>query len=264
MQPSIGGSLRYAKLIGPSNDKDNLQQYSNQLLYSWIEEQLQYFPIGRRILSEWIVIAGDLFDSVIVRDELAITQMPAVQLSSLLGSSTNKLKSYIQDLKSIFVDAINMELKDCIDSCHVPSKMDVMNATKSNPLDWDAYSSLRKNNNQSEESFTEQKLGICGATENIDKYCYIGNLTYTKNVEKRVFPGSGKHMMFFVYSYVCTFKGSVCTSHSCFSKKSKIQRGGTHWHVLFCLNADDSLRNHGKAELFIIQIIKNQRNCIFC
>ena len=120
------------------------------------------------------MIAGDLFDSVIVRDELAITQMPAVQLSSLLGSSTNELKSYIQDLKSIFVDAINMELKDCIDSCHVPSKMDIMNATKSDPLDWDAYSSLRKNNNQSEESFTEQKLGIRVATESIDNIVILG------------------------------------------------------------------------------------------
>ena len=68
MQPSIRESLRYAKLIGPSNDEDDVQCYSNQLLYLWIKEQLQYFPIGRRILSEWIVIVGDLFDSVIVRD----------------------------------------------------------------------------------------------------------------------------------------------------------------------------------------------------
>ena len=96
MQSSIRESLRYAKLIGSSNDEEDLQHYSNQLLYMWIEEQLQYFPIGRKILSEWIVIAGDLFDSVIVRDELSITQMPAVQLSSLLGNSTNELKSFIQ------------------------------------------------------------------------------------------------------------------------------------------------------------------------
>ena len=78
IQPSIREALRYAKLIGPSNNKQDLECYSDQLLYLWIEEQLQCFSIGRRILSEWIVIAGDLFDSVIVRDELAITQMPAV------------------------------------------------------------------------------------------------------------------------------------------------------------------------------------------
>ena len=52
MQPSIRESLRYATLIGPSNDEEDLQRYSDQLLYLWIKEQLQYFPIGRRILSE--------------------------------------------------------------------------------------------------------------------------------------------------------------------------------------------------------------------
>ena len=91
-----------------------------------------------------------------------------MQLSSLLGNSTNKLKNFVQGLKSTFVDAINMELKDCIDSCNLPSKEDVMNATKSNPLDWDVYTSLRKNNNQSDESFNEQRLGICVATKAID------------------------------------------------------------------------------------------------
>ena len=52
MQPTIRESLRYAKLIGPSNDKDELEKYSNQLLHLWIKEQLQYFPIGRKVLSE--------------------------------------------------------------------------------------------------------------------------------------------------------------------------------------------------------------------
>ena len=52
MQPTIRESLRYAKLILPSNDQDELENYSNQLLPLWIKEQLQYFPIGRRVLSE--------------------------------------------------------------------------------------------------------------------------------------------------------------------------------------------------------------------
>ena len=258
MQPSIRESLRYAKLIGTSNNEQDFERYSDQLLYLWIEEQLQYFPIGRRILSEWIVIAGDLFDSVIVRDELAITQMPAVQLSSLLGSSTNELKNCIQDLKSIFVDAINMELKDCIESCHVPSKIDIMNATKSDPLDWDAYSSLTKNDNQSEESFTEQKLGIRVATKAIDKYCDVGNLTYTKNVGLRGFPGSGKTWCSLYVAMYALSKGLFALPTAVLAKRA-IQLGGTHWHILFCLNTDDSLTNHRKAELSIIQIMKDSK-----
>ena len=61
MHPTIRESLRYAKLIGPSNDQEELEKYSNQLLHLWIKEQLQYFPIGKRVLSEWIVIAGEFF-----------------------------------------------------------------------------------------------------------------------------------------------------------------------------------------------------------
>ena len=30
--------------------------------------------------------------------------------------------------------------------------------------------------------------------------------------------------------------------------KRAIQLGGTHWHVLFCLNTDDSLTSHRKAD----------------
>ena len=41
--------------------------------------------------------------------------------------------------------------------------------------------------------------------------------------------------------------------------KRAIQLGGIHWHVLFCLNTDDSLTNHRKAELAIIQIMKDPK-----
>ena len=41
--------------------------------------------------------------------------------------------------------------------------------------------------------------------------------------------------------------------------KRAIQLGGTHWHVLFCLNTDDSLTNHRKVELSIIQIMKDSK-----
>ena len=47
MQLTIREVLRYAKLIGPSNDKNELENCSNQLFHLWIEEQLQY--ISRRV-----------------------------------------------------------------------------------------------------------------------------------------------------------------------------------------------------------------------
>ena len=255
---SIRDSLRYAKLIGNSNREDDLKRYSNKLLYLWIEEQLQYFPIGRRILSEWIVIAGELFDSIIIKNELAITQMPAVQLTSLLGSSETEMKNYVCRLKATFVDAINMELRDSVNSCNLPSKADVMNATKSSPLNWDAYLSFKKNSNQSHESYLEQQLGIRVGTDAIDKYCAVDNLSFTKNVGLRGFPGSGKTWCSLYLAMYALSKGLNVLPTAVLAKRA-IQLGGLHWHVLFCLNTDESLTNHRKAELSIIQIMKDPK-----
>ena len=38
LHQSLREAFYYAKLIGPSNNPDDLQMYSNQLLYRWIEE----------------------------------------------------------------------------------------------------------------------------------------------------------------------------------------------------------------------------------
>lgn len=42
-------AFRYAKLIGLSKNPDDLQTYSNQLLYKWIEEQLQFTTPSFRV-----------------------------------------------------------------------------------------------------------------------------------------------------------------------------------------------------------------------
>ena len=96
MHDTIRESFRYAKLIGPSNDPSDIQASSDRLLYRYIEDQLQYFPNSKRVLTEWITIAGDLFDSVILRNEISISDMPPVQLSSLFGSTEESIREYCQ------------------------------------------------------------------------------------------------------------------------------------------------------------------------
>ena len=104
MHDSIRKSFRYAKLIGSSNDPSDLQVYSDNLLYRYIEDQLKYFPNSKRVLTEWITITGDLFDSVILRNEISISDMPPVQLSSLFGSSEESIREYCQTKKGIFYE----------------------------------------------------------------------------------------------------------------------------------------------------------------
>ena len=73
---TLRDSFRYAKLFGPLDDDESLKEYSNHLLRKYIENQLVYFPNSSKVLDQWIVTAGDLFESVIFRNEIPITDMP--------------------------------------------------------------------------------------------------------------------------------------------------------------------------------------------
>ena len=86
LHQTLRESLRYAKLIGPLDDDASLKEYSNQFLRKYIEEQVVYFPNSSKVLDTWIVTAGDLFDSVIRRNEFPITDMPLSHQTALNGS----------------------------------------------------------------------------------------------------------------------------------------------------------------------------------
>ena len=79
-------SLRYCKLIGPLDDDESLKKYSGIFLNKYIEDQLVYFPNSDNVLDQWIVTAGDLFDSVILRNEIPITDMPPCHQAALNDS----------------------------------------------------------------------------------------------------------------------------------------------------------------------------------
>ena len=81
MRSTIREALRHAKLIVPSDAPEDLQIYSNKPLCSWIEDQLQHWSNSKRFIAEWIVLSGKLFDSVIVHNDLSMSDMPLVQSS---------------------------------------------------------------------------------------------------------------------------------------------------------------------------------------
>ena len=80
---SIREILRCAKLIFPSNDHADLEKYSYDLLLIYIVEQVVTFPNSKRVIQLGIVVAGDIFDSVALKYEIIITNMPPVQHSAL-------------------------------------------------------------------------------------------------------------------------------------------------------------------------------------
>ena len=169
------------------------------------------------------------------------------------------MKEYMYCLKATFVNAIHMELGESIQNSDVPLKSNVLNASKCNPLQWDALKSFKKNINQSDESYVEQKLAIKVALNAIENYFSRGNLNYTKNVGFRGFPGSGKTWCSLYAALYAMSKGLFVLPTAALAEWA-IQLGGTHWHVMSSLMSDDTLTNHRKAELAIMQILKDPKN----
>ena len=70
-----------------------------------------------------------------------------------------------------------------VESYNIPLKEDLQNATISNDLDKDAINSFTKNINQSDNSFSKQKLTISTFIYIMNYYCNIfDNKTLTKYV----------------------------------------------------------------------------------
>ena len=112
--------------------------------------------------------------------------MPPVQLSSLFGSSDEDMILYVKEVKSTFYDAIYKELgEDTFEACNIPSKEDILNATKSSPLPWNGADSFTCNDQiQSHDSFIEQHAAIEMCCQQINKYVNISDQsTFTKMLE---------------------------------------------------------------------------------
>ena len=88
---NIRNCLRYCKLIGPSDDENCLKRDTELLMRRFIKEQIQYFPNSQRVIDFWMISAMELFERIIMKDELPVTECRWSR-SSLLHSSTRKLK----------------------------------------------------------------------------------------------------------------------------------------------------------------------------
>ena len=255
LHPSIRESLRYAKLIGPNNDDESLQRYSNELLSLFISEQLIYFPNTRQLIDSWIISAGELFDEVIIHDRIPISNMPPVQQTTLFSSIEEKKVEYVRSAKIEVVSAALCELNDAKDRCSIPLKEELIMATKGNPFEWDALTQLQKSPNQPEESFVEQKLAIQVCVDAINKYCNPLSSTFVKNVTIRGFAGCGKSWtMEYAVAYALS-KGLNVMTTSMMARRS-VFLGGKHIHQLFCLPIGKNLSAHRMAELAICKLMR--------
>ena len=133
--PSLRDAFRYAKLIGTNEDQESLTRYSDNIFVRWIEEQLIYYSNSRQVIDPWIHSTAELFDEVIINQNIPITEMPSVQLTTILQSVDEECKTLVKKMKENVISSALKELTEAHDRCNIPPKDAFLNATKEDPLE---------------------------------------------------------------------------------------------------------------------------------
>ena len=126
------------------------------------------------------------------------------------------------------------ELNDAVERCTIPSAIELENATKENPITWNALWFLQKSLNQPESYFTDQKIDIKTCTETINSYGDALYTNFNKCVIIRGYAGCGKSWAMeycVLYAISC---GLFVLTTSMMARRS-VYLGGKHIHYVFCL-----------------------------
>ena len=251
-QPSLRDSFKNAKIMGTETDDESLILYSNGHVNNFFHKQLVRYPNGQRIIDSWIIHSGDLFDSIIVDNEMPMTEMPAAQLPALLLERDNIFESFKNGLTSDVIRTATREIGDANERCNVPSFEDLSSAALDNPLDWDPVTNFRRSPEQSNASFEEQKHAIKTCVESIDKYLSVMSTECVKNAIIAGFPGGGKTFVMMCCVIYARSKGLTVITIAMMSHRA-IQLGSIHWHKLLCVPVDrlNNMSTYRQTEIAI-------------
>ena len=260
LHTTLKDSLRYAKLIGPSNDPQDLQKYSDKLLKLFIEEQLVYYPNGKKTIQNYILNASDTFNGIILRNEIPIHDMPPVLQANLDSFKDTQVEemhknSKISTLNSIFMELENLSFDEIL------SQKETF--YENLHTEWDPIKNFVKTNVQTQDSHQEQLSAIKTITKAIDRYCEIeNNDTYVKCQIICGFPGSGKTFIELYMALYAISKGLRICMSSVMCKRS-ISLGGTHIHLLFGLTVAKNTTINRSVELALINLLNNNEKLLF-
>ena len=229
---SMKMSFVKAKLI-PNEDLDSLDMmktYANILKKRVIEEILPLQPVSMNQMEDFISKTSQLIDAVLLRNAIPITDMPPSILTELFNEKTKALDNEWKERTECQLDSILENMKD-IEG--LPTKDDVLTATKAKVYDWDPLSIKQFEGNQSDESYAEQKMALTVGINAVNKYCkQFQNQDYTKGVLTNGAPGAGKTFVLQAEGLYAMTKGLRVMSTSLMAVRS-IAMGGYHLHRLF-------------------------------
>ena len=136
-------------------------------------------------------------------------------------------------LKETLINAALTEIGDRAIPNGVPSKQALQSCSNTNPLHWDAVGSHSKSNNQSNESYEEQKLAIQSSIDSIDSYRHFHTRSsYMKNKCIRGSPGGGKTWCM-MYCLLYAISKRLIVTTTALQCDHALHLGGQHIHQLF-------------------------------
>ena len=94
-------------------------------------------------ISLYLTIVLTIVIFILLRDELPITDMPPVLLSTLIASQEKEMVDHRKLVKAQLIDAAFNEISENgLERCNVPTKEELMSTSTSNTLNWDAVESF--------------------------------------------------------------------------------------------------------------------------
>ena len=233
---SFRDSFRAAHLIGPSDDIDDLKQYSRRLTRLYVLEQVVYYPVSVSRAEAIIVAAKKVLDDAIIENQMSMSDLAPFTMSYLYSAREAENDHYWSAMKSSQLDYAYSSLRDA----SVPSREVVKRATRNSPVDWSPRDSLTQYQRQSSESFAEQQVAVSLIQRQIDRYRSAGSVCL-KNPCVHGAPGAGKSFVGSVAVLYALSRGLNVISTALMALRAQAI-GGTHLHEFFKLPTSDKSR----------------------
>ena len=249
MQGSMRESLAMAKLIDDdfSNEQSMARQINN-LVNLVVCEVFYVQPVSLRKLDDYIVMSRRLFDSVILRDEIPINDIPSCILTDMLDNKEMSLQDFARDKRNDQLTSICRALPAGL---NIPSQADVLACTKDQPINWDPVASFVKFSEQSDESFAEQLLAVTIGVRSIMRYSQQfgpNAVTFNKGNVVHGAPGSGKSYVIQYLSLYAMSQGLRLMTTTLMGVRANAL-GGIHWHRLFGVKPQGPANPFRQAEI---------------
>ena len=240
-----------AKLI-PDKDlgnPDTLRKYANILKGRVVDEILPLQPVSMNQMEDFILKTSQLIDSVLLRDTIPITDMPPSILTELFNQKTEALEKEWKERTECQLDSI-LENLGGIEG--LPTKEQVLNATKANVHEWDPLSIKQFEGHQSDDSYAEQKMALTVGVNAVNKYCkQFCNTDYTKGILTNGAPGAGKTFVLQAQGLYAMTLGLRVMSTSLMAIRA-IAIGGYHLHRLFQWEVGKNVNLFRLAEVSVL------------